>query len=77
MGVLENRVSGRRTNQEDYQIVWAELGNSASDPSMNRVEALFNSSFDFGKPYKGNAASSVNSNGGGGNKNNEFVQEQA
>jgi hypothetical protein len=78
MGVLENKVSGRRTNQEDYQIVWPELGNSASDPSMNRVEALFNSSFDFGKPYKASAASSVNSNGNsGGNNNNEFVQEQA
>jgi len=76
MGVLENKVSGRRTNQEDYQIVWPELGNSATDPSMNRVEALFNSSFDFGKPYKGSAASSVGGNNGGGNQS-EFVQEQA
>jgi hypothetical protein len=49
MGVLENKISGRRTNQEDYQIVWPELGNSATDPSMNRVDTLFNSSFDFGK----------------------------
>lgn len=76
MGVLENKVSGRRTNQEDYQIVWPELGNSATDPSMNRVEALFNSSFDFGKPYKGNAASSVGG-GGGASQQAEFVQEQA
>ena len=76
MGVLENKVSGRRTNQEDYQIVWAELGNSATDPSMNRVEALFNSSFDFGKPYKGTAASSINNTGGGGQQA-EFIQEQA
>jgi uncharacterized membrane protein YgcG len=71
MGVLENKVSGRRTNKEDYQIVYDELGNSASDPSMDRVDALFNSSFDFGKPYKGGAASTVNggnpgSTGGGG-----------
>jgi len=77
MGVLENRVSGRRTNQEDYQIVWAELGNSSTDPSMNRVEALFNSSFDFGKPYNGSAASSVNNSGGGSAKQTDFVQEQA
>ena len=65
MGVLENKISGRRTNQEDYQIFWPELNNVnyAADPSMNRVEVLFNSSFDFGKPYKGQAASSV----GGGN----------
>lgn len=65
MGVLENMVSGRRTNKQDYQIVWPELGNSATDPSMNRVEALFNSSFDFGKKYTGGAASSVNGGGGG------------
>jgi hypothetical protein len=144
MGVLENKVSGRRTNQEDYSIQWTELpivnktitsiasnvltsaghalgvGNSivyndttqlglvngttyyiiapvatntfklsatpngASltltngaglsldyypvDPSMNRVDALFNSSFDFGKPYVGQAASTVDGGkpGGGG-----------
>ena len=68
MGVLENKVSGRRTNKEDYQIVYDELGNSASDPSMDRVDALFNSSFDFGKPYKGGAASTVN---GGKNSGND------
>jgi hypothetical protein len=72
MGVLENKVSGRRTNQEDYQIVWPELANSATDPSMNRVEALFNSSFDFGKPYKGSAASTV---GGGGGGNGGSVED--
>lgn len=66
MGVLENKVSGRRTNREDFQIVWPELGNSSTDPSMNRVETLFNSSFDFGKKYTGSAASSVNGGGGGG-----------
>jgi hypothetical protein len=75
MGVLENRVSGRRTNQEDYQIVWPELGNSSTDPSMNRVEALFNSSFDFGKPYKASAASNVGGTNMGGNQQ-ESVQEQ-
>lgn len=66
MGVLENKVSGRRTNREDYQIVWPELGNSATDPSMDRVDTLFNQSFDFGKKYTGQAASSVNGGGGGG-----------
>jgi hypothetical protein len=72
MGVLENMVSGRRTNKEDYQIVWPELGNSSSDPSMNRVETLFNQSFDFGKKYSGSAASTVNGNGssGGGSIDN-------
>lgn len=60
MGVLENKISGRRTNRQDYQIVYAELNNLSTDPSMDRVEELFNASFDFGKPYKPQAASSVN-----------------
>ena len=63
MGVLENKISGRRTNKQDYQIIWPELSNSSSDPSMDRVEVLFNSSFDFGKKYVAQAASSVSSNG--------------
>ena len=141
MGVLENKVSGRRTNRQDYQIVYTELpivnriitaiasnvltsaahglgigdeivyndttqlgltngtiyyviatvatntfqlsatpggasltltnGSGLSldyyaiDPSMNRVDTLFNQSFDFGKPYTGKAASSVDGPGGG------------
>jgi hypothetical protein len=73
MGVLENKITGRRTNKKDFQIVWAELSNSATDPSMNRVETLFNSSFDFGKDYKPTSASTVNGggdSGGGGNNRN-------
>lgn len=66
MGVLENKITGRRTNKQDYQIVYSELANSSTDPSMDRVEVLFNASFDFGKEYKGNAASTVNGGGGGG-----------
>lgn len=73
MGVLENMVSGRRTNKDDFKIVWPEIANSSTDPSMNRVETLFNQSFDFGKPYTGGAASSVNGGGssGGGASNQE------
>jgi hypothetical protein len=76
MGVLENKISGRRTNQDDYQIVWPELGNSATDPSMNRVDTLFNSSFDFGKKYTGQAASSVDGGGGGGKNNQQDMSFQ-
>ena len=68
MGVLENKVTGRRTNKQDYQIVYAEIGNLSTDPSMDRVDTLFNQSFDFGKPYTGKAASNVDGgNGSGGN----------
>jgi len=147
MGVLENKISGRRTNKQDYQQYWPELpitfktitsissnvltsanhGLSAgdqityydttqlgltqgvtyyviapvatntfklsntsggpsltltngsglsldwyyTDPSMNRVEVLFNSSFDFGKDYVPQAASNVNGgNSGGGSNSN-------
>jgi len=144
MGVLENKISGRRTNKQDYALSWTELpitnklitaissnvltsgshglavgqqikyldttqlgltqneiyyviapvaantfklsatlggasltltnGSGLSldwyyvDPSMDRVDALFNSSFDFGKDYVSRAASTVGgTNGGGGN----------
>jgi len=52
LGVLEHRYSGRRTNKKAYQVNYGErLITSAitSDPSMSRVEALKNASFDFGK----------------------------
>ena len=70
MGVLENKVSGRRTNKQDFQIVYAELTNSSTDPSMNRVEALFNSSFDFGKPYVAQSASTSKGDSGAVNGRN-------
>ena len=67
-GILENRVSGRRTNRNSYQYRYDDrlftysngivLGNTVlsaniiNDPSMNRIETLHNASFDFGKPVK-------------------------
>jgi hypothetical protein len=68
MGVLENKVSGHRTNKDDYEIEWPELNNvyNVLDLSMDRVDTLFNQSFDFGKPYVGQAASTVGAGGGGG-----------
>lgn len=65
MGVLENRISGRRTNKRDFSIVYSEISNTA-DKSMDSVEALFNSSFDFGRPYTGKAASTTNGSNSGG-----------
>lgn len=68
MGVLENRISGRRTNKRDFSIVYSEISNTA-DKSMDNVEALFNSSFDFGRPYTGKAASTTNGSNSGGTGN--------
>jgi hypothetical protein len=53
-GVLENRVSGRRTNSKSYNVAYAGerfiTSGITTDPSMSRVETLRNASFDFGKP---------------------------
>lgn len=68
MGVLENRISGRRTNKRDFSIVYPEISNTA-DKSMDNVEALFNSSFDFGRPYTGKAASTTNGSNSGSTGN--------
>ena len=154
MGVLENKISGRRTNKQDYALSWAELpitnklitaissnvltssshglavgqqikyldttqlgltqnqvyyviapvaantfklsatlggasltltnGSGLSldwyyvDPSMDRVDALFNSSFDFGKDYVSRAASTVggtNSSSGVNGRNTEQITD--
>jgi len=70
-GVLENRISGRRTNEPDYKIPYQRMisgvktnerfitSNIANDPSFNRVVALFDEKFDFGMPYKPQGQSTV------------------
>lgn len=53
LAVLENRMSGRRTNEQSYQQFFGEANITSSiltDPSMSRVVALRAASFDFGKP---------------------------
>ena len=52
LGILEHRRAGRRTNKKAYQVNYGErliTSNITSDPSLSRVEALKNASFDFGK----------------------------
>ena len=52
LGVLENRVAGRRTNETSYQRYFGEQNITAAittDPSMSKVVALKAASFDFGK----------------------------
>lgn len=61
-GVLDSRISGRRTNQQDYQTYYNETyitNNITTDPSMNRVIKLFDEKFDFGLPYKPQGQSTV------------------
>ena len=50
--VLENRLSGVKTNQNNWQFIYA------GDTSMNRVSEISNTFFDFGSPPKTNTQSS-------------------
>jgi hypothetical protein len=43
--ILENRLSGMKTNQDAWQFVYG-----TSETSMNRVAEISNQYFDFGKP---------------------------
>lgn len=78
MGWLENKISGRRTNQQDYQNLFANptensyinVNTIQTDPTMDRVQALYNANFDFGRPYKGTTASTPNGPSGTGGTGN-------
>ena len=55
LGVLENKITGRRTNNASYQVYYPEAYITqaiTSDKSMSRIEQLKAASFDFGKPVK-------------------------
>jgi hypothetical protein len=63
--VLENRLSGVKTNQNNWQFLYAD------DISMNRVSEIANTYFDFGKPPSTQTQSSettttMDNQGGGG-----------
>jgi hypothetical protein len=50
--VLENRLSGIKTNQNSWQFIYP------NDTSMNRVSEISNTFFDFGSPPKTNTQAS-------------------
>jgi len=50
--ILENRLSGVKTNQNNWQFIYA------GDTSMNRVSEISNTFFDFGSPPKTNTQAS-------------------
>lgn len=49
--ILENRMSGVKTNQQSWQFIYP------NDTSMNRVASIANTYFDFGKPSQTNTQS--------------------
>jgi len=58
--IIEKRVSGRRTNDNDQR---RRYGN---DSSMDRVKVISGKAFDFGKPYVPPVSPTPNDPGGGG-----------
>ena len=52
--IIEKRITGRRTNQTDQRALYP------NDVSMDRVVAISNTSFDFGKPYAGGGTGGAN-----------------
>jgi hypothetical protein len=64
--ILENRLSGVRTNKSNWQFIYG-----TSETSMNRVSEISNTYFDFGAPPKTQTQSSettttLDNSGGGG-----------
>jgi hypothetical protein len=51
--ILENRLSGVRTNKSNWQFIYG-----VNETSMNRVAEISNTYFDFGSPPKTNTQSS-------------------
>lgn len=51
--ILENRLSGVRTNKSNWQFIYG-----VNETSMNRVSEISNTYFDFGSPPKTNTQSS-------------------
>jgi hypothetical protein len=67
LGILERRISGRRTNETDQKFFYP------GDTSMDRVVLISNTAFDFGKPYTGSQISG--GAGSGINTSQNIVQE--
>jgi len=49
IGIIQNRVSGRRTNPDDQKLFFP------ADVSMDRVPSLVGANFNFGAPLRSNA----------------------
>lgn len=63
--VLENKVAGRKTNEEGMKEYFA------TDGSWDRVATLMSTAFDFGKGYGENATSGGGGSGGTGGSSNQ------
>jgi len=66
LGILERKVTGRRTNGTDQKALYP------TDTSMDRVVAISNTAFDFGRPYTGGGTGGGYDGGGGGGGFDQF-----
>ncbi len=60
--ILENRISGQRTNPEDRKRLFP------NDLVFDRVPLLYNIAFDFGKEYNSGGGGGYGGGGGGGGR---------
>lgn len=58
--ILERKISGQRTNSTDRKSLYP------TDTGMDRVIAISNTAFDFGKPYAGGGTGGGSGSGGSG-----------
>jgi hypothetical protein len=64
--LLENRISGQRTNPDDRARLFP------NDAVFDRVPELYNISFDFGKEYQSGGGGYGGGGGGGGGNRRRF-----
>lgn len=69
LGILERKITGRRTNSTDQRALYP------TDSGMDRVLAISNTAFDFGRPYTARGTGG-GGGGGGGGRFDDFDQQQ-
>jgi hypothetical protein len=67
--IIERRIAGRRTNSTDQNFFYP------GDTGMDRVLAISNTAFDFGKPYTGPETGGGSGSGGSGGNNSQIVEQ--
>jgi hypothetical protein len=70
LAILERKVTGRRTNGTDQKALYP------TDTGMDRVVAISNTAFDFGRPFTRGTGGGYDGGGGGGSFEDFFNQQQ-
>jgi hypothetical protein len=70
LGILERKITGRRTNATDQRALYP------TDSGMDRVTAISNTAFDFGRPFSRGTGGGYDGGGGPGSFDDFFNQQQ-